>query len=119
MTIETSLLRWIIFLPLIGVVLSTIGSATGRTQLAKLAAPGVVLLAFSVALASVAQLWSHPAGSALVDDFYTWLPVGALQVNVAFRVDALTSVMILIITGVGFLIHLYSLGYMHEDPDEA
>ena len=37
----------------------------------------------------------------------------------AFRVDALTSVMILIITGVGFLIHVYSLGYMHDDPDVA
>jgi NADH-quinone oxidoreductase subunit L len=119
MTIETSILRWIILLPLFGVVLSTIGSATGRAQLAKFAAPGVVLLAFGVSLAAVAQLWSHPAGAALVDRFYTWLPVGPLQIDVTFRVDALTSVMILIITGVGFLIHLYSLGYMHEDPDEA
>ena len=47
---------------------------------------------------------------------YTWIHASPLTLEAAFRVDRLTSVMILIVTGVGFLIHVYSLGYMHDDP---
>jgi len=119
MTVETSLLRWIILLPLVGVALCTLGSARGSRALARVAAPLVVLIAFGVSLAAVAQLWGQPAGAALVDRVYTWIGAGPLQIDVSLRVDALTSVMILIVTGVGFLIHVYSLGYMHDDADEA
>ena len=119
MTVETSLLRWIILLPLVGVALCTIAAARGNRRLARAAAPGVVLLAFFVSVAAVAQLWGQAEGAALVDRVYTWIPAGPLRIDVSLRVDALTSVMILIVTGVGFLIHLYSLGYMHDDPDEA
>jgi NADH-quinone oxidoreductase subunit L len=119
MTIETSLLRWIVLLPLLGVALCAVGSLAGRRELARLAAPLVVLLAFAVSLAAVARLWGEAEGAALADRVYSWMPVGPLQVEVAFRVDALASVMILIVTGVGLLIHVYSLGYMHDDADEA
>jgi NADH-quinone oxidoreductase subunit L len=46
---------------------------------------------------------------------YTWLEVGNLKANAAFLIDPLSSIMMLVITGVGFLIHVYSTGYMHED----
>lgn len=46
---------------------------------------------------------------------YSWIAGGALEVNIGFHVDALTTVMLLVITGVGFLIHVYSIGYMHGD----
>src|SRR5262249_29861533 len=48
---------------------------------------------------------------------YTWLSSGGLNIPIAFRVDPLSSVMILIITGIGTLIHLYSTDYMHEESD--
>ena len=46
---------------------------------------------------------------------YRWISGGDLNVNIGFKVDALTTVMLLVITGVGFLIHVYSIGYMHGD----
>ena len=46
---------------------------------------------------------------------YKWISGGLLNVNIGFHVDALTTVMLLVITGVGFLIHVYSIGYMHGD----
>jgi NADH-quinone oxidoreductase subunit L len=47
------------------------------------------------------------------------MPVGTLQINFAFQVDQLSTVMLLIVTGVGGLIHLFSIGYMHEDAGYA
>jgi len=117
--VETSLLRWILLLPLFGVVLSVIAAQSGRAVIARIAGPAVVFAAFVVSLITVAELWTHPAGAALVDRLYTWIHVSPFRIEAALRVDALSSVMILVITGVGSLIHLYSLGYMHDDPDIA
>lgn len=47
--------------------------------------------------------------------FFTWMNTGGLDINVAFQVDQLSGLFLLIITGVGFLIHVYSVGYMHEE----
>ena len=115
----TSLLRWIPLLPLIGFGLGVFAASTNRRSLVHVTGPGSVLLAFVVSVIAVARLWTLPAGGALVDNVYTWISVGMLHLDLTFRVDALTSVMILIITGIGFLIHLYSMGYMHDDADEA
>ncbi len=117
--LATSLLRWIPLLPLIGTLCGVIAANTGRRNIVHVTGPGTVFLAFLVSLVAVAQLWSLPAGGALVDHVFTWIDVAPLRLDMTFRVDALTSVMILVVTGIGFLIHLYSLGYMHEDADEA
>ncbi len=117
--VETSLLRWIVLFPLLGFVLCIIAAKTGRGGLARAVGPLSVLAAFAVSLAAVAQLWAQPAGASLLDHLYTWMHASPLTLEMTFRVDALSSVMILIVTGVGFLIHVYSLGYMHEDPDIA
>jgi NADH-quinone oxidoreductase subunit L len=116
---ETSLLRWIPLLPLIGTAVGIVAARTGKPRVARLVSPGVVLLAFAVSVMAVLRLWGLPAGGALQDRVFSWIAVGPLSIDLAFRVDALTSVMILIITGVGFLIHLYSIGYMEEEPDLA
>src|SRR5947207_3676330 len=52
----------------------------------------------------------------LVDQLYQWIASGTFRVDVAFRVDQLSLVMALTVTGVGFLIHVYSIGYMDGDP---
>ena len=51
-----------------------------------------------------------------VEVLFSWLPVGSLQVDMAFLADPLSIVMCLFVTGIGALIHLYSIGYMHGDP---
>ncbi len=74
---------------------------------------------FTVAAAVVLELArSHPEAP-LVFRYWPWLPVGALRVDVAFQLDQLSAVMLLVVTGVGALIHLYSVGYMREDPGYA
>ena len=47
---------------------------------------------------------------------FTWVPVGSLKVDLAFLADPLSITMCLFVTGIGTLIHLYAIGYMHGDP---
>lgn len=58
----------------------------------------------------------HEHGAASIVNVYTWMPAGDLLVDFAYRIDELSLIMTLIVTGVGALIHLYSMGYMHKDP---
>jgi len=65
---------------------------------------------------AVLYLFLNFDGGAIVVEFYTWMAAGDLSVAFAYRVDQLSLVMTLVVTGVGGLIHLYSIGYMHGDP---
>ena len=80
---------------------------------------GVLVAAFVVALAVFIELWRHPPQAPVVVSLWRWLPVGSLQLDLAFQVDQLSVVMLLVITGVGSLIHLFSVGYMKSDPGYA
>src|SRR6185295_9612587 len=62
---------------------------------------------------------SLPPGTVLRDQIYTWIAAGPFHADAALRLDALSAVMVLVVTGVGFLIHVYSIGYMHDDPGYA
>src|SRR2546425_829048 len=59
------------------------------------------------------------AAGPLVFPYWEWLPVGDLHVTVALQLDQLSAVMLLVVTGVSSLIHLFSVGYMGEDPGYA
>ncbi len=77
---------------------------------------GVLLLAFAVAvLVLLAVARAHPEAPYVVT-LWSWMPVGKLQLNLALQVDQLSTVMLLVVTGVGSLIHLFSIGYMRDDP---
>ncbi len=76
----------------------------------------VMLAAFGVSLKAVFTMLGTP-GRFVEETFYTWIASGDLTVNASFVVDSLTSVMILVITGIGSLIHIYSTAYMHEETD--
>jgi NADH-quinone oxidoreductase subunit L len=78
---------------------------------------GTVAAAFVVALAVVARHADDPAP--LVQTLWSWMPAGPLRIDWALQVDRLSSVMLLVVTGVGTLIHLFSVGYMREDPGYA
>ncbi|MCA1561708.1 MAG: NADH-quinone oxidoreductase subunit L [Acidobacteria bacterium] len=76
----------------------------------------VMLAAFGVSVLSVwTMLGAEPR--ALRVDLGMWLASGDLQVPFVLRLDPLSAVMILVVTGIGSLIHIYSVGYMHEEPD--
>ncbi|NNG17153.1 MAG: NADH-quinone oxidoreductase subunit L, partial [Gemmatimonadales bacterium] len=81
--------------------------------------PGVVVAAFAVSVAVFLELWSVKPEHPYVLNLWAWLPVDTLQVDLAFQVDQLSAVMMLIVTGVGGLIHLFSIGYMGDDPGYA
>src|SRR3989440_520279 len=80
---------------------------------------GVLLGAFAVSVAVFRSFAALHADAPVVLRYWSWIPVGALQVDVALQVDQLSTVMLLIVTGVGSLIHLFSIGYMKEDPGYA
>jgi NADH-quinone oxidoreductase subunit L len=80
---------------------------------------GVLLAAFAVSAGVFLELWREPPAAPVIVRLWSWLPVDKLQVDVAFQVDQLSTVMLLIVTGVGSLIHLFSVGYMREDPGYA
>ena len=80
---------------------------------------GAVAAAFAVGVAVfLAVLRAHPA-EPYVRTLWTWIPVGDLRVDAALQVDQLSVVMLLVVTGVSSLIHVFSIGYMHDDPGYA
>ena len=105
-------------LPLAAVALNLlVGDRLGRRGVGWLAC-GAVGLAFLVSLRAVLHLAGLPEGArAVVETSYTWMRVGDFSADVSFLLDPLSAVMILVVTGVGFLIHVYSTGYMAHDPD--
>jgi NADH-quinone oxidoreductase subunit L len=96
-----------------------VNSLLGR-RLPKSVSGGVacaaMLAAFGVSLTSVFAMLGTP-GRALEQTVYTWIASGDLSIGASFYLDPLASVMILVITGIGSLIHIYSTAYMHEETD--
>jgi NADH-quinone oxidoreductase subunit L len=105
---------WLIpLLPLAGFVINGLGRNTLSKGVVGFIGSLVVLLSFGLSVAAFCQVKS--TGQPINVDVFNWFTVGSLQVHFSFLVDQLSSIMLLIITGVGFLIHLYSIGYMHDD----
>ena len=79
--------------------------------------PGVLLLSFVLAVAIfLAMRGVTIAKRRSSRRYFSWMPVGDLQIDAAFQLDQLSMVMMLVITGVGTLIHIFSVGYMQDDP---
>jgi NADH-quinone oxidoreductase subunit L len=80
---------------------------------------GSVALSFALAAGIFGVMLGAHAEHPFVKALWTWMPVGNLDLSFALQVDNLSIVMALIVTGVGSLIHVFSVGYMHEDPGYA
>jgi NADH-quinone oxidoreductase subunit L len=112
---------WLVpILPLLGAVINAfLGYRLGR-RVVGIVACGVVGLAFVVGVLVTLGLTALPPDERLfVQPLFTWVAAGDFAVRWALQVDPLSAVMILIVTGVGFLIHVYSVGYMADDPSYA
>src|SRR5262249_38303610 len=108
---------WLIpALPALGVLFNVFLGRRVGNGIVSVLAPGVVGAAFVTACYAFMQLLSLPHGAVLGEHLWPWITAGTLHVDVAFEIDALSAVMVLVVSGVGFLIHVYSVGYMHDDP---
>lgn len=114
-------------LPLLGAILNGFGALSGKLSrgAVNFIACASVFASFLVASATFAELWGlvHNAteGStvALTSTAFTWIQAGTFKADAALMIDPLSGFMIMVITGIGFLIHLYSVGYMAEEPSYA
>src|SRR5260370_30322087 len=80
---------------------------------------GVMFASLAVATGAFERLRALQAGSALAVHMWGWIEAGRFHAEFGLRLDALSGVMVMIVTGVGALIHLYSVGYMAHDEDFA
>jgi len=113
--IETSL-RWIVLTPLLGAAINGILNRRLPKQASGLLGCATIAVSFLLSVRAVIMLAGMPAGERLLTDtLTTWFSFGPLHVDIGFMVDPLSAVMILVVTGVGLLIHIYSLGYMAHD----
>jgi NADH-quinone oxidoreductase subunit L len=109
---KLALLAWIIlFLPLAAVVVITLFTQRNRRVSATLSV-GAVVVGFILSAIIVKFAGWQPATS---DVTVNWLTVGPLQVDFGLHFDPLSLAMMLVVTGVASLIHIYSMGYMHDD----
>ena len=112
----------LLILPAAGAVANgLLGDRLGR-RFCNWVGPGVVGLAFVCAVILLANVvGADTAHKTLTIRFWDWLNLGSgnLQVGFDVTIDPLSVLMVMVITGVGFLIHVYSVGYMEHDPDIA
>src|ERR1700728_25980 len=110
---------WLIpLLPLAGFALNGLFGRRFSKTVINTVAVGSVLLAFLWAVKSLSALGAFSGGleESHFEHYFTWIQSGALNISVDFAVDRLTAVMLLIVTGIGTLIHIYAVGYMaHEE----
>ncbi len=104
---------WIVYLPVIGLLINLIiGSKLSEKGIGTVAASASGL-AFVVALFQLYSLNIVPEGA--VVKVADWIHIGTLAIDWTFRVDTLSVTMMMVVSGVGTLIHIYAIGYMHED----
>jgi NADH-quinone oxidoreductase subunit L len=110
--VNLEFLPWIILLlPLVSAAAITLLTQKSRELSARLSI-GAILTSFALSVIFIlVNGWAPPVKETIVP----WLEVGDLQVDFGLRLDPLSSLMLLIVTGVGGAIHIYSLGYLHDD----
>jgi NADH-quinone oxidoreductase subunit L len=124
-------LAWIPLLPLLGALVNlTLGRRLSRGAVHTVAIAAVAsafalcfYLIFGIPGLGGGEVWraykAGAGGTGIAQTVYTWLEVGSFKVELAFRLDTLSSVMVLIVTGCSTLIHIYSTGYMSHEPRYA
>ena len=113
--LSKSVLLWIVLAPLLGAVVAGLfGRRIGRAG-----AHWVTILGVAASFAMSAWVLWQLVGQGAVpfnEDIYTWFQVGGYEAHVGFLVDNLTAMMMVVVTFVSLLVHVYTIGYMAEDP---
>ncbi|HKQ31729.1 MAG TPA: NADH-quinone oxidoreductase subunit L, partial [Thermodesulfobacteriota bacterium] len=119
---------WIILIPLLGAAVNGLFFASGfwkkylrgdehtEKTVVSIVGCGVVLVSALISTSLFLKLLSlDPARREIVQNLFEWIPSGSFTVSFSLLFDTLSCVMALVVTWVGFLIHVYSVGYMHHD----
>jgi NADH-quinone oxidoreductase subunit L len=110
------ILPWLIlFLPLLSATVITLFTLRCKTT-SSLLSIGAIVTGFVLTLVFIHANGFHPA---ITETSKNWLSIDGLQIDFGLKLDALSMMMLLIVTGVGGAIHIYSFGYMHEDRSMA
>jgi NADH-quinone oxidoreductase subunit L len=110
------MLLWIPLLPFLGFVINNFGARVLPKKAAGAVASFAMLAAFGVSVVAIRALASQPSEvREMTQTIFTWIGSADFQVPLGLRLDPLSAVMILIVTGIGFLIHVYSTAYMIEE----
>ena len=106
-----------VLLPLLGFIINGVfGSKIKNEKVIGIIGCSTIGLSFIVVVLAFFETLSLPAENREhIIELFTWLKVGGLDIHIAYQVDQLSLVMALVVTGVGFIIHVYSMGYMHGD----
>lgn len=108
-------LVWLVpLIPLLGFVINGLGRNSLSKNLIGFIGSSVIFISFAISLGIFFELGANANKSHEIF-LFDWISAGSLHIPLSFLVDPLSSLMLLIITGVGFLIHIYSIGYMHSD----
>ena len=126
------MIAWIILVPLIGALINGLVFASGfwkkvlrgdehtEHAIVNIVGCGVILISAIFSTVLFIRLLSLPsADRQIIETLFVWIPSGDFSVSFEVMFDTLSSVMALIVTWIGFLIHLYSIGYMHGDKAYA
>lgn len=112
-------LIWLVpLLPLIGFLINGLGQKSLPKSLIGIIGSGVVLASFLISCGLFSDVYAaRNAGEEAAFYFkaFDWISVGNFELTFSFLLDPLSAIMLLIVTGIGFLIHLYSYSYMHSD----
>ncbi len=110
-------LWWILLFPAVGAVMNGVfGRWTGARNAGLIACAAVGLSFAASVWAFISLLGLEVSARSVHQTLYTWISAGDFVVRASFLFDPLSAVMSLVVTGVGFIIHVYSIGYMREDP---
>jgi NADH-quinone oxidoreductase subunit L len=120
----TNLTLWVLLMPLLGfIILGLLGRVMSRRGILVVAIGATALAFLFTTISFFSMLGTTPASARFSDQvFYTWLnsgvTVGIAPLSISFGLlfDPLSATMLMVVTGVGFLIHVYSVGYMEDDP---
>jgi NADH-quinone oxidoreductase subunit L len=108
-----SLVPLVVAFPTAGLLINLIFGGRFSEKLIGTIASSASGLAFVVAVLQAISLLGNPQGTVL--PLVEWIKVGSLDIHWGFQVDTLSVTMMLVVSGVGTLIHIYAIGYMHED----
>lgn len=117
---HTLLMTLLIIAPFVGFLVNGLRYRRHSALVAGTISSLAILVSLVSAVALVADLIALPAESRIISvRFFEWIALDRLKINAGFMVDQISAIMILVVTGVGFLIHIFSIGYMSHDKGVA
>ncbi|MDH5856831.1 NADH-quinone oxidoreductase subunit L [Lampropedia aestuarii] len=117
-TLSASTLIWVPMAPLIGsAIVGIFGTKMGGNKLGRKASHSITIAGVFIALMiSLMTLWKVLNGAPVFNEtLYQWAVLGNLVMEVGFQIDSLSAMMMVVVTFVSLMVHIYTIGYMHED----